>query len=43
MRRRAGPQERREKRQVFGRGGTATRYKMREKAGLLRQRFLDRG
>ena len=31
MRRRAAPQQRRERRQVFGRGGTATRYKMREK------------
>lgn len=31
MRRTAGPQQRRENRQVFGRGGTATRYKMREK------------
>ena len=31
MRKRAAPQQRREQRQVFGRGGTATRYKMREK------------
>jgi uncharacterized protein YxjI len=31
MRGRQGPQQRREQRQVFGRGGTATRYKMREK------------
>jgi uncharacterized protein YxjI len=31
MRRKAGSQQSRERRQVFGRGGTATRYKMREK------------
>lgn len=31
MLRRDTPQQRREERQVFGRGGSATRYKMREK------------
>ena len=31
MRRKADPQQRRENRQVFGRDGTATSYKIREK------------